>query len=135
VIKSFSRPSTFMFRLSSLRTSRLLALAVLLAATVVARPVRSLPTGLGAFAPEIETLYNAGSYSSAAEALQAAIAQNPKDASLYYWLGRCYFEIRDFNRSISNWERCRSGFKPIRVPRLARPVVSRRRASVMLYER
>jgi tetratricopeptide (TPR) repeat protein len=93
-----------MFRLSSLRTSSLLALAVL-AATLVARPVRGLPTGLGALAPEIETLYNAGSYSLAAEALQAAIAQNPKDASLYYWLGRCYFEIRDFNRSISNWER------------------------------
>ena len=105
MIKSFPRPATFMFRSSSLRTSPFLALAVLLAATLVARPVRGLRTGLGALAPEIETLYNAGSYSSAAEALQAAIAQNPKDASLYYWLGRCYFEIRDFNRSISNWER------------------------------
>jgi tetratricopeptide (TPR) repeat protein len=94
-----------MFRLSSLRTSPLLALTVLLAAMLVARPVRGLSTGLGALAPEIETLYNAGSYSSAAEALQAAIAQNPTDASLYYWLGRCYFEARDFNRSISNWER------------------------------
>ena len=94
-----------MFRLSSLRTSPLLALAALLAATLVARPVRGLPTGLGALAPEIERLYNAGSYSSAGEALQAAIAQNPKDASLHYWLGRCYFEIRDFNRSMSSWER------------------------------
>jgi tetratricopeptide (TPR) repeat protein len=92
-------------RMSSLRTSRLLALAVLLAATLVARPMRGLPTGLTALAPEIETLYNAGSYNSAAEALQAAVAQTPKDASLYYWLGRCYFEIRDFNHSISNWER------------------------------
>jgi tetratricopeptide (TPR) repeat protein len=93
-----------MFRLSSLRTSPLLILAVLLAATSVARPVQGLPTGLGGPAPEIETLYNAGSYSSAAEALQAAIAQNPKDASLYYWLGRCYFETRDFDHSISSWE-------------------------------
>jgi cytochrome c-type biogenesis protein CcmH/NrfG len=88
-----------MFRLSSLRTPPLLALAVLLAATLVARPVRGLPTGLGALAPEIETLYNAGSNSSAAEALQATIAQNPKDASLHYWLGRCYFETRDFDHS------------------------------------
>jgi len=94
-----------MFRLSSLRTSPLLALAVLLAEMLVARPVRGLPTRLGALAPEIETLYNAGSYSSAAEALQAAIAQNPKDASLHYWLGRCYFEARDFDHSISTWER------------------------------
>lgn len=94
-----------MLRLSSSRTSPLLALAVLLAATLVARPVQGLPTGLGALAPEIETLYNAGSYSSAAEALQAAIAQSPKDASLHYWLGRCYFETRDFDHSISSWER------------------------------
>ena len=94
-----------MFRLPSLRTSPLLVLAVLLAATLGARPLRDLSVGLGTLAPEIETLYNAGSYSSAADALQVAIAQNPKDASLYYWLGRCYFEIRDFNRSISNWER------------------------------
>jgi tetratricopeptide (TPR) repeat protein len=94
-----------MFRLSNLRTSPLLALVVLLAATLVVPPVRGLPTGLGALAPEIETLYNAGSYSSAAEALQAAIAQNPKDASLHYWLGRCYFETRDFDHSISSWER------------------------------
>lgn len=77
----------------------------MLAATLVARPVRGLPTRLGALAPEIETLYNAGSYSSAAEALQAAIAQNPKDAALHYWLGRCYFETRDFDHSISSWER------------------------------
>jgi hypothetical protein len=75
-----------MFRLSSLRTSPLLVLAVLLAATLVARPGRALPTGLGVLAPEIETLYNAGSYSSAAGSLQAAIAQNPKGASLYYWM-------------------------------------------------
>ena len=97
--------AVFMFRLGSPRTSSVMILAVWLAATLVARPVQALPTGLDALAPEIETLYNAGSYSSAAEALQAAIAQNPKDAALYYWLGRCYFEIRDFNRSISNWER------------------------------
>src|SRR5271169_1410455 len=55
--------------------------------------------------PAIESLYNSGSYSRAAEAVQAAVAQNPRDDSLYYWLGRCYFEIRDFNHSISNWER------------------------------
>jgi cytochrome c-type biogenesis protein CcmH/NrfG len=94
-----------MFRLSSSRTSPLLALAVLLTATLVARPVQGLPTELGALAPEVETLYKAGSYSSAAEALKATIAQNPNDASLHYWLGRCYFETRDFDHSISSWER------------------------------
>jgi tetratricopeptide (TPR) repeat protein len=82
-----------------------MVVAVLLAATLVARPVLALPTEFEALPPGIETLYNAGSYARAAEALEAAIAQSPKDASLYYWLGRCYFEIRDFNHSISAWER------------------------------
>jgi tetratricopeptide (TPR) repeat protein len=79
-------------------------LAGLLAATLVARLVRALPLGF-ALPQEIEALYNAGSYSRAAEALQTAIAQTPKDAFLYYWLGRCYFEMHDFSRSISTWER------------------------------
>ena len=55
--------------------------------------------------PEIERLYTSGSYSGAAESLQAAIKQNPEDTSLHYWLGRCYFQIRDFDHSISSWER------------------------------
>lgn len=60
-------------------------------------PLDSLP-------PEIGRLYSSGSYGRAAESLQAAIERNPKDASLYYWLGRCYFESRDFDRAIASWE-------------------------------
>ena len=55
--------------------------------------------------PEIEKLYTSGSYGRAAELLQAAAKQNTDDAALYYWLGRCYFETRDFDHAISNWER------------------------------
>jgi tetratricopeptide (TPR) repeat protein len=73
-------------------------------ATVWVQVAGASPTGLDAIPPAIETLYSAGSYSQGADALQAAIVQHPKDASLYYWLGRCYFEIRDFDRSISSWE-------------------------------
>ncbi|MGP0018317.1 MAG: tetratricopeptide repeat protein [Candidatus Sulfotelmatobacter sp.] len=88
----------------------LIAAAALSAAAIVAQLARAQPSGLVALPPEIERLYNAGSYSRAAEVLQATIAQNPKDASHYYywhyyWLGRCYFEVRDFNRAISTWER------------------------------
>jgi len=39
-----------------------------------------------------------------ARLLQAAVTQDPKNASLYYWLGRCYYEARDFTRSIVSWE-------------------------------
>lgn len=54
--------------------------------------------------PEIDKLYSSGSYGRAAESLQAAIERNPKNATLLYWLGRCYFESRDFNHAISSWE-------------------------------
>jgi tetratricopeptide (TPR) repeat protein len=37
--------------------------------------------------------------------LQDALDRNPTDASLSYWLGRCFYEIRDFSRAISSFER------------------------------
>src|SRR5271169_629326 len=82
-----------------------LVLAVLLASVFGGSPARASATGLDSIPPAIETLYNAGQYQQAAEALQAAVAQNPKKPSFYYWLGRCYYEIRHFNGAISNWER------------------------------
>ncbi len=82
----------------------LIVLAGSLAATSAARPARTLPEGLDALSPDIAALYDAGQYRRAAEALQAAIERNPQDASLHYWLGRCFFEMRDYNRSISSLE-------------------------------
>jgi len=74
--------------------------------------VALVPTIAGASAaqadslpPEIERLYASGSYSQAADALQSQVERTPKNAFLYYWLGRCYFETRDFGHSIVSWER------------------------------
>ena len=53
---------------------------------------------------DVETLFNAGQYHQAIEALQTAVKRNPKDASLEYWLGRSFFEIRDFTQSMSSFE-------------------------------
>jgi TolA-binding protein len=39
------------------------------------------------------------------EALQSAVEENPENAALHYWLGRSFFELRDFSRSISSFER------------------------------
>ena len=49
--------------------------------------------------------FDAGQYRQAADALRAALEQNPQDAALHYWLARCYFELRDFDRAISTAER------------------------------
>jgi tetratricopeptide (TPR) repeat protein len=84
--------------------SAVIVLAGLMSTATPVRTACAWSTEPATLPRAIESLYNSGSYSRAAEALQAAVAQNPKDASLYYWLGRCYYEIRDFNRSISSWE-------------------------------
>ncbi len=83
----------------------ILVVLAALAATIAADPAKALPSDLPALPTVAEPLYNAGNYRQAADALQGAITQNPRNASLYYWLGRCYFEVRDFKRSISTWER------------------------------
>jgi tetratricopeptide (TPR) repeat protein len=83
----------------------LIAVATLLAAVLAASPATAFAADIPALPPAAQPLYSAGHYGQAADALQAAIAQNPKDPSLYYWLGRCYYEVRDFKRSIASWER------------------------------
>jgi tetratricopeptide (TPR) repeat protein len=60
--------------------------------------VRELPT-------DIEPLYNQGLYRQATEALNAAIEREPRGSSLHFWLGRCFFEMREYNRAISSLER------------------------------
>ena len=80
-------------------------LAVLLSAGVLMVPAAAaVPKNAEAIPPRIEALYGSGSYKAAAEALQTDIGRSPKDSSLYHWLGRCYFELHDFDRSISSWE-------------------------------
>lgn len=82
-----------------------LVLAALLSAGVLMVPAATaVSKNADAIPPRIETLYGSGSYKAAAEALQTDIGRSPKDPSLYHWLGRCCFELHDFDRSISSWE-------------------------------
>jgi len=85
--------------------SIVLALGAVLATILAARSANALPSGLDSLPLQIETLYIAGQYRQAAEALQVEVQRNPNDAGLYFWLGRCFFELRDFSRSISSFER------------------------------
>jgi tetratricopeptide (TPR) repeat protein len=79
----------------------LAALRALVCATVAA----SVASGQVTMSPAVETLYDSGSYGAAAKALQPAIERTPNDSSLHYRLGRCYYEMRDFDHAISSWER------------------------------
>jgi tetratricopeptide (TPR) repeat protein len=68
------------------------------APAVAATAVRELPA-------DIERLYNGGLYRQAAESLNAAIQRDPQESTLHYWLGRCFYELRDYNRAVSSLER------------------------------
>jgi tetratricopeptide (TPR) repeat protein len=49
--------------------------------------------------------FGAGNYASAMAALRSVISQNPLSAEAYYWLGRCDFEIHDYDNAISHTEK------------------------------
>jgi tetratricopeptide (TPR) repeat protein len=55
--------------------------------------------------PDIAHLYDGGLYRQATEALDSAIGREPQKSSLHFWQGRCFFELRDYNRAISSLER------------------------------
>lgn len=44
--------------------------------------------------------FNVGDFSAAITTLQAATRALPRDAAVYYWLGRCYFELRKYDQAI-----------------------------------
>jgi len=52
-----------------------------------------------------EHQFGRGNYASAIAALRSVISQNPLSAEAFYWLGRCYFEIHDYDNAISHGEK------------------------------
>jgi tetratricopeptide (TPR) repeat protein len=49
--------------------------------------------------------FNAGNYSGAISTLQGAVTQNPSSAEANYWLGRCYYELKDYDNAITAAEK------------------------------
>ena len=84
--------------MNTLFLAALLAAALACLATASSKEQDELP-------PDIEILYDAGQYPQAADALEAALKQDPQDAPLDYWLGRALFEVRDFSPVIASFER------------------------------
>jgi tetratricopeptide (TPR) repeat protein len=86
----------------SLSLARLLV-AVFSAGWLMTAPA-SLCATVGDLPPDIAQLYNGGLYRQSEEALDSAIEREPQESSLYFWQGRCFFELRDYNRAISSLE-------------------------------
>jgi tetratricopeptide (TPR) repeat protein len=49
--------------------------------------------------------YNAGRYHRAVDILTDAAVKSPDDAQVHFLLGQCYYELREFNRVVSSFER------------------------------
>jgi tetratricopeptide (TPR) repeat protein len=85
-----------------------LPLAYLLFAVLSAGSLITAPPYLCATVPELPAevapFYNGGLYRQAVEALNSAIEREPHESSLHFWLGRCFFELRDYSRAISSLE-------------------------------
>jgi tetratricopeptide (TPR) repeat protein len=47
----------------------------------------------------------AGNYTAAISTLQAAVPGNPSSAELFYWLGRAYYEVRDWDSAVAQGEK------------------------------
>jgi tetratricopeptide (TPR) repeat protein len=84
--------------------SRRLVFAFLVLFAVHALDVLPARAGQGAVV-EAQREYNAGHYHRAVDALTEAAVKTPNDAALYFLLGQCFYQIRDFTRAVANFER------------------------------
>src|SRR6202047_3399617 len=102
--RSARRPG---YRTAILRT--FLTVAAALAGIVVSGtyPVcaAALPADASAAIQSAQHQFNSGNYAAAIKTLQTAASQNPSSAELQFWLGRCYYELRDYDNAITAAEK------------------------------
>ena len=53
----------------------------------------------------VQQQFTAGNYTSAMNTLRAFVSQNPANAADHFWLGRCYYEVRDYTNAVSELEK------------------------------
>lgn len=81
------------------RVMRLLALLVTLLA------IASYACAANDVLTEAKQQFEAGHFSAAVTTLQPIIRGGSQDAAVYYWLGRCYFELKNYQQAINAAER------------------------------
>jgi tetratricopeptide (TPR) repeat protein len=55
--------------------------------------------------PELAQLHTAGKYQELVRGLEVALKTQPESAALHYWLGRAYYELRDYDRAEDSLDR------------------------------
>lgn len=89
---------TRLVKASSCLLAALFVLLLVLPEAPNAAPATALPAA-------IKEKFDAGQYKEATSLLQAALAQDPQNGSLAFWLMRSYFELRLFEDAVSYGER------------------------------
>jgi tetratricopeptide (TPR) repeat protein len=87
--------------------------ALTFCASIVLSPPTAASSGIASGSPADASAaiqnatrqFNAGNYSSAISTLQSVAAQNSNNAEIYYWLGRSYYELHDYDNAIANGEK------------------------------
>jgi cytochrome c-type biogenesis protein CcmH/NrfG len=77
-------------------------LLVLLSGAVPAAPAPH-PSADGSLV-SAQHQFDSGFYADAITTLRTVTTRNPKDAQAYYWLGRAYYELKDFTNAIAQLE-------------------------------
>ena len=78
--------------------------AVVLLAGMVAAP-GALRADASSAIQTAQRQMTAGNYVAAISTLQAAAPGNPSNAELFYWLGRAYYEVRDWDNAVTQGEK------------------------------
>lgn len=65
----------------------------------------SVPTARADDLSEVQQQFGAGNYASAMNILRALVSQSPGNAADHFWLGRCYYEVRDYANAVSELEK------------------------------
>jgi tetratricopeptide (TPR) repeat protein len=96
-------------RISHRKIALATCLAFLAAGYQAASAVRLAEERTAADGPALlesaEHQFGVGNYLGAMSTLRSIIAQNPSSAEAFYWLGRCYYEIRDFDNAVMHAEK------------------------------
>jgi tetratricopeptide (TPR) repeat protein len=94
-------------RLPTIEAICAVVLALALSAGAQARPAAasSGPLDLGSVVQTAQHDFDLGNYVAAIKMLQSAAAQNSLSAEGYFWLGRCYYELRDYDNAVAQAEK------------------------------
>lgn len=90
------------YRITFLMIILLAALAVPASRAFAGRMEPAAVANSSALLRSAQQDFRAGNYSSAIATLRSLVSEDSANAEAFYWLGRCYYEIRDVDQAIAH---------------------------------